>query len=266
MKKGCYIIMSKSIRISDENYKKLTAIGKGKIDDKFSTLLDQHQQTLIDQSKPSAAKTEEPPTDYFLGLIIRYYYGLGKTIRGEGIYQSGLNKETKGSLNPSDYEGEKIRMLYIPVELNQLEREEVDERRDAFIGLLQNQRRSDLRNNIERVTKENGWHNEYPVFFSDMRNNKGRFQNKIDKCLELLVRNEVLERIEVGYTLVAIPTDEVEIAKLEALRYQTVTTAPPTIYYKQNQKRKTFEDGSPVPSIDIHLGRFNAPGIMHQDQ
>ena len=36
MKKGCYIIMSKSIRISDENYKKLTAIGKGKIDDKFN--------------------------------------------------------------------------------------------------------------------------------------------------------------------------------------------------------------------------------------
>ena len=260
MKKGCYIIMSKSIRISDENYKKLTAIGKGKIDDKFSTLLDQHQQTLIDQSKPSAAKTEEPPTDYFLGLIIRYYYSLGETIRGEGIYQSGLNKDTKGSLNPSDYEGEKIRMLYIPVELNQLERKEVDERRDAFIGLLKNQRRSDLRNNIETVTKENGWHNEYPVFFSDMRNTKGRFQNKIDKCLELLVRNEVLERIEIGYTLVAIPTDNTEIEKLEALRYQTVTTAPPTIYYKQNQKRKTFEDGSPVPSIDIHLGRSVAPG------
>ena len=264
MKKGCYIIMSKSIRISDENYKKLTAIGKGKIDDKFSTLLDQHQQTLIDQSKPSAAKTEEPPTDYFLGLIIRYYYTLGKTIRGERIYEVGSNKGTRGSLNPSDYEGEKI-VDKISL-LFHMEREEVVKQRDAFIGLLENQRRSDLRNNIERVTKENGWHNEYPVFFSDMRNNKGRFQNKIDKCLELLVRNEVLERIEVGYTLVAIPTDNAEIEKLEALRYQTVTTTPPTIYYKQNQKRKTFEDGSPVPSIDIHLGRFNAPGIKHQDQ
>ena len=80
--------MSKSIRISEENYNKLTKIGKGKIDDKFSTLLDQHEQVLIDQSKPSATAKTEPPTDYFLGLIIRYYYGLGKTIKDEMIYSN----------------------------------------------------------------------------------------------------------------------------------------------------------------------------------
>ena len=85
-----------------------------------------------------------------------------------------------------------------------------------------------------------------------MRNTSGRFLKKLDNCLELLVRNKALERNEVGYTLVAIPTDKVEIAKLEALRYQTVTNAPPTIYYKKNQKRKTFEDGTPVPSIDLY--------------
>ena len=224
MKKGCYIIMSKSIRISDENYKKLTAIGKGKIDDKFSTLLDQHQQTLIDQSKPSAAKTEEPPTDYFLGLIIRYYHR----------HQLEIDRD----IDPA----------YL----------EVHEKTRS---------RSSLRNTIEQITKENGWHNEYPTFFTDMRNTKGRFQNKIDKCLELLVRNEVLERVEGGYKFIeGLLESNVEVAKLTALRYLTVTTTPPVIYYKQNQKRKTFEDGSPVPSIDIHLGRFNAPGIMHQDQ
>ena len=201
--------MSKSIRISEENYKKLTSIGKGKFDDKFSTLLDKHQQSLINQSKPSAVTFTEPPTDYILGLILWYYYKLDK-------------------------DKDPLSLIY----------------EDSFRS------RKSLRNEIEKMTKETGWHNEYPLFFTDMRNTKGRFQKKLDNCLELLVRNKVLERIEQGYMLAIVPKNDDEVARLRALNYLTVTDAPPKIYYKQNQKRKTFSDGSPVPSIDLHLVRI----------
>tara|TARA_R110000824_G_scaffold244330_2_gene433068 strand:- start:30 stop:662 length:633 start_codon:yes stop_codon:yes gene_type:complete len=201
--------ITKRIYLSEENFEKLKRLGVGSSNDKLSTLLDKHEQILIDQSKPSAATSKEPLTDYFIGLIIWYYHSQDK--------------------DP------------IPLDENTVGLEE------------SNRSRKSLRNNIEKVTKENGWHLEYPTFFTDMRNNKGRFQKKLDKCLELLVRHKILERINNGYKLIvsiALQTEK----KLNALRYQTVTNAPPTIYYKTNQKRKTFKDGSPVPSIDLYLG------------
>lgn len=209
--------MSKSIRISDENYKKLTSIGEGKIDDKFSTLLEKNQQTLIDQSKPSATASTEPPTDYFLGLIIRYYFSMGATL--ENMQKSGQFTE------------------------------------EQISDVAKNLSRASLKNTLWAITKENGWHLEYPMFFESHTKKESRYLKKLDNCLELLVRHNVLERIEQGYMLNVIPEDQVEVAKLVSLRYQTVTNAPLTIYYKQNQKRKTFSNGQEVPSIDIYKAR-----------
>jgi hypothetical protein len=193
------------IYISKENHKKLKQIGVGSSNDKLSTLLDQHEQVLIDQSKPSATTKNVPPTDYFLGLIIMYYLMVDKNI----------------SSNP-------INKIY--------EKE--------------SRSRQSLRYEIEEVTRQNGWHHEYPTFFEGIRKKDSRFLKKLDKCLKLLVRYKILERVDGGYKL--IPALELPTQKhLHALQFQTVTSIPPKIYYKKNQKRKTFKDGTPVPSIDI---------------
>ena len=194
-----------TVYVSKENFKKLKQIGVGSSNDKLSTLLNKHEQSLIDQSKPSVAKTEEPPNDYFLGLIITYYLKIDKNI----------------SSNP-------INKIY----------------EESFRS------RQSLRHEIEEVTRQNGWHHEYPAFFNNVRKKESRFLRKIDKCLELLVRHKILERVDGGYKLV--PSLELHTQKqLHALQFQTVTSIPPVIYYKKNQKRKTFIDGSKVPSIDI---------------
>jgi hypothetical protein len=222
--------MSKSIRISDENYKKLTSIGEGKIDDKFSTLLEKNQQTLIDQSKPSATASTEPPTDYILGSIIRYFYITARQIHNAELQLEDMVKNQKTE------EDEKEIAKFIK----------------ALDDLKKNENRAGCKNQIWQASKENGWHLEYPTFFESHTKKDSRYLKKLDKCLELLVRHEVLERTATGYKLIVIPIDQNEVAKLTALRYQTVTNAPPTIYYKQNQKRKTFSNGQEVPSIDIY--------------
>ena len=206
--------ITKRIYLSEENFEKLKQLGVGSSNDKLSTLLDKHEQSLIDQSKPSATASTEPPTDYLLGLIIRYYYGQGATV--QHMQQ-----------NPDRYTEENL-----------------EDQMKQFS-------RATLKNNIWQVAKENGWHNEYPTFFKDKTKKDSRFLKKLDKCLELLVRHEVLVRFEHGYMLGIVPKNEKEVEKLMALRYQTITNAPPTIYYKKNQKRETFIDGSEVPSIDI---------------
>ena len=71
---------AKRIYLSEENFEKLKRLGVGSNDEKLSTLLDQHEQVLIDQSKPSATPKAEPPTDYFLGSIIRYFYTTARQI------------------------------------------------------------------------------------------------------------------------------------------------------------------------------------------
>ena len=196
-----------TVYVSKENFKKLKQIGVGSSNDKLSTLLNKHEQSLIDQSKPSVAKTEEPPNDYFLGLIVMYYLKIDKTTDPlSKIYEESFRS------------------------------------------------RKSLRNEIEEVTRQNGWHHEYPTFFSNVRKRESRFPRKIDKCLELLVRHKILERVDDGYKL--IPSLRLSIQKqLHALQFQTVTSIPRVIYYKKNQKRKTFIDGSEVPSIDILGGK-----------
>jgi|TARA_B110000263_G_C15233569_1_gene475852 hypothetical protein len=272
--------ITKRIYLSEENFEKLKKLGVGSNNDKLSTLLDKHEQTLIDQSKPSAATSTEPLTDYLLGLIIRHYFSLGNTIYEETQkaklledqdkeledYQINSLKETLEKIDRGEggfgevgfYTREGIEEQIRKIETKLLEdqdKEELEAQLELINDVEKNQSRATLKNSIWKTTKDNGWHNEYPTFFESHTKKDSRYLRKLDKCLELLVRNEVLTRTEIGYRLNVIPEDQDEIEKLSALRYQTVTDAPPTIYYKRNQKRKTFSNGQEVPSIDIYKAR-----------
>ena len=217
--------MSKSIRISDENYKKLQRLGKGSYDEKFSLLLQEQQQKLVDQSKPEPDTSTAPPNDLFVGLILCWIIEsnrFGELLIAEGL--GLIDSETK----------------------DEFTEDETSDDEDTRT------RRKDIISYTRRRLLENGWAEQYPIFFEDSHKRNSKFEKKVDNALGLLVRNNIIEMVEEDYKSDFILEASIKTReKISALKYLPYYSTVPKIYYKESQRIERFKYGIAVPHIHL---------------
>ena len=219
--------MSKSIRISDENYKKLQRLGTGSYDEKFSLLLEQQQQKLVDQSKPEPDTSTAPPNDLFVGLVLCWIL-----------------------------ESDRFSEILIAEEYGLIESETKDAfKQDEISDDDQNRtRRKDFISYIARALFDSGWFEQYPIFFEDWDKRNSRFEKKVDNALGLLVRNNLIEMVEEDYKCDFLSEASIETReKIMALKYLPYYSTVPKIYYKESQRKELFKNGIGNAVPYIHL-------------
>ncbi len=228
--------MSKSIRISDENYKKLQRLGTGSYDEKFSLLLEQQQQKLVDQSKPVADTSTEPANDLFVGLILCWLleHSMTETLRNlieQGLVEDEVEYELRDPVTGEVF----------PYDEN-AEAETLQTRRQDFISY------------IARALFQSGWFEQYPIFFEDYEKRNSRFEKKVDNAIGLLVRNNIIERVDEGYKSdLILEASEPTRKKILALKYLPYYSTVPKIYYKESQRKELFKNGIGNAVPHIHL-------------